>query len=196
MQGPRAARAVRACLAGGVRRRVGGMCSCVWAWRGGSRGEKRAPRACAGCGPRYRLAPSPAASVGGGAVCVFVRHTARRRLWGVGAACEEAAGKKGEPGATLHSQWWTTACAAPHVRACVRRAAGVWRASRSHSCLWAGGYQRTNQSQANGAVQGSRGMRLDEARVRREVRLPSAARVRKKNAREAAAHGSTGAEGI
>ena len=75
------------------------------------------------------------------------------------------------------------ACAAPQVCACVRRAEGVWRASWSHRCLRAGGYQRLTsafQSQADGAVQGARGMRLDEARVRREVRLPSAARVRKK----------------
>ena len=46
-----------------------------------------------------RLRPSGAASPPWGnplcvCVCVFVRHTARRRLWGVGAACEEAAGKR------------------------------------------------------------------------------------------------------
>ena len=58
-----------------------------------SRGEKRAPRACAGCGPPVPPRP-PRGETRCVCVCVFVRHTARRRLWGVGAACEEAAGKR------------------------------------------------------------------------------------------------------
>ena len=67
VQGPRAVRAARASLAGGVRRRVGGMCNCVWAWRGRREGETRAACVC-------RLRPSGAASppVGKPAVCVCV----------------------------------------------------------------------------------------------------------------------------
>ena len=184
VQGPRAVRAARASLAGGVRRRVGGMCSCVWAWRGGSRGEKRVPRACR-LRPPVPPRPPPAASVGD-PLCVFVRHTARRRLWGVGAACEEAAGKR----RASPVRRYTAGGGPPPAqrRMCVRAFAGLrGRARRApHGATSVCGRGVTSglttvfQSQADGAVQGARGMRLDEARARREVRLPRATRVRTK----------------
>ena len=73
----------RACLSGGWVCGAGcGPCAavrlCVWAWRGGCReAKKRVPHACL-CGRGSRLAPAASA---GQPLCV--RHTARRRLWGV-----------------------------------------------------------------------------------------------------------------
>ena len=112
-----------------------------------------------------------------------VRHTARRRLWGVGAACEEAAGRRASP-----VRRYTTGGGPPPAqrRMCVRAFAGLRGCGAPHGATGVCGRGVTSglttvfQSQADGAVQGARGMRLDEARVRREVRLPSAARVRKK----------------
>ena len=72
----------------------GGMCNCVMAWRGRreARNARRARVPVAAL--RYRLT-----SVGEPAVCVCVCLCATQPgagCGGVGAACEEAAGKKGE----------------------------------------------------------------------------------------------------
>ena len=189
-------RAARASLAGGVRRRVGGMCNCVWAWRGRREGETRAACVC-------RLRPSGAASppVGKPTVCVCVCLCATQPGAGCGVWVQLVRRLRGKEGRArcdatqpvVDRRLRSAACAC----ACVRRAEGegAARASWSHKCLRAGvgHYQRTKRKQT-GAVQGAEA----EARSRREVRLPSAARVRtkKKNARKAAAHGSTGAEGV
>ena len=165
-----------------------------------SRGEKRAPRACAGCGP-------PVPPVGKPAVCVCVRHTARRRLWGVWVRLvRRLRGKEGRARCdatqpVVDRRLRSAACAC----ACVRRAEGegAARASWSHKCLRAGvgHYQRTKRKPTGGCARSQRGGACASARPPRSRRgggaCPSAARVRtkKKNARKAAAHGSTGAEG-
>ena len=161
----------------------GVMCNCevVCGHGVGVAKEKRVPRACR-LRPPVPPRPPPAASVGD-PLCVFVRHTARRRLWGVGAACEEAAGRRASP-----VRRYTTGGGPPPAqrRMCVRAFAGLRGCGAPHGATGVCGRGVTSglttvfQSQADGAVQGARGMRLDEARVRREVRLPSAARVRKK----------------
>ena len=79
----------------------GGPCAAARAVCGQARGcrEVKTRAACMPVRPSGTASP-PGHERGGTrcvCVCVFVRHTARRRLWGVGAACEEAAGKKGEP---------------------------------------------------------------------------------------------------
>ena len=204
VQGPRAARAVRACLAGGVRRRVGGMCSCVWAWRGGSRGEKRVPRACAGCGPRYRLAPSPAASVGGGPLCVYLCATQPGAGCGVWVQLvRRLRGKEGRArcGATqpvVDRRLRSAACACVRSPGC----GGVARLTEPQVFAGGGGarYQRTKRKPTGGCARSQQGggVRLGAApRSRREGAPAQAPRAsgRKKNARKAAAHGSTGAEG-
>ena len=152
VQGPRAARAARASLAGGVRRRVGHVQLCVGMARGG-REARNARRARV---PVAALRSPPWGNPLCVCVCVFVRHTARRRLWGVGAACEEAAGRRESP-----VRRYTTGGGPPPAqrRMCVRAFAGLRggarRASWSHKCLRAGvHYQRTKRKQT-GAVQGS-----------------------------------------
>ena len=93
VQGPRAARAARGVSCRWCAAQGGGHVQLCVGMARASRGEKRAPRACAGCGPPVPPHP-PRGETRCVCVCVFVRHTARRRLWGVGAACEEAAGKR------------------------------------------------------------------------------------------------------
>ena len=56
-----------------------------------SRGEKRAPRACVGCGPPVPPVGKPAVCV---CVCVCAPHSPAQAVGCVGAACEEAAGKR------------------------------------------------------------------------------------------------------
>ena len=82
----------------------GGPCAaaravCVWAWRGGCReAEKRTPHACR-CGPPEP--PRPPRRERGQPLCV--RHTARRRLWGVQLARQglgAGRGREGSPHAT------------------------------------------------------------------------------------------------
>ena len=117
-----------------------------------SRGEKRAPRACAGCGPPVPPRP-PRGETRCVCVCVFVRHTARRRLWGVGAACEEAAGKKGA----------RTRCAGGPFRlrilVCVRAIAGLEEGARlgakemrvaAQPQVWRAGALPADENQATG----------------------------------------------
>ena len=134
------------------------------------------------------------------ALCPCVRHTARRRLWGVGAACEEAAGKR----RASPVRRYTAGGGPPPAqrRMCVRAFAGLrGRARRApHGATSVCGRGVTSglttvfQSQADGAVQGARGMRLDEARARREVRLPRATRVRTKT--KGVCRSSSGAVGL
>ena len=203
-----AARGRRGCrgVSGGWCAAQGGPCAvvrlCVWAWRGGVTRRKSARRVRAGA----TLVPPrpPGHERGGPAVCVFVRHTARRRLWGVGAACEEAAGKR----RASPVRRYTAGGGPPPAqrRMCVRAFAGLRGCGAPHGatsvCGRGGGghYQRTKRKPTGGCARSQQGggVRLGAApRSRREGAPAQAPRAsgRKKNARKAAAHGSTGAEG-
>ena len=188
VQGPRAVRAARASLAGGVRRRVGSMCSCEVVCVGmarASRGEKRAPRACAGCGP-----PEPPRPRGETrCVCVCVCLCATQPGAGCGVWVRLVRRLRGKEGRArcdatqpvVDRRLRSAACAC----ACVRRAEGegAARASSSHKCLRAGEAhcQRTKRKPTGGCARSQRGGRAP----RRGPPIPSRrGRLPKRRARQ------------
>ena len=141
---------------------------CVGVARGVARRETRAARVCR-LRPPVPPRPLPGRERGGGgAVGVFVRHTARRRLWGVGAACEEAAGKR----RASPVRRYTAGGGPPPAqrRMCVRAFAGLRGCGAPHGatsvCGRGGGRVTSGLSESRrGAVQGaSRGGACASAR--------------------------------
>jgi len=124
VQGPRAVRAARASLAGGVRRRVGGMCSCEVVCGHGEGVARRETRAACVC----RLRPSGTASRAWGnplcvCVCVCAPHSPAQAVGVWVQLVRRLRGRRASPHATRRGRRWTTACAAPC--ACDRRAGGA-----------------------------------------------------------------------
>ena len=191
VQGPRAVRAARGvscrwCAAQGG----GAMCSCEVVCVGMarvSRGEKRAPRACAGCGPSIPPRPPRGETR---CVCVCVCVCATQPGAGCGVWVQLVRRLRGREGRArcdatqpvVDRRLRSAAC----VCACVRRAEGegAARASWSHKCLRAGAhYQRTKRKPTGGCARSQRGGRAPRRGPpipSRGGACPSAARVRTK----------------